>query len=284
MKTIRDIQGVRATVAAWHNDAERVALVPTMGNLHRGHMSLMTLAMEHVERVVASVYVNPTQFSPTEDFADYPRSLDTDRRRLSRAGVDLLFAPDTEVIYPFGEEHLTRVAVPELSTILCGEARPRHFDGVTSVVCRLLNIVRPDIAVFGQKDYQQLVIIRRMAADLHIPVEILAGPTQREKDGLALSSRNQYLSEAERARAPELYRALDACRSGLLDGGRDWQQLEAAGRGALEKAGFEVDYFTVRKAGDLAAPDAASRYLVVMAAGRLGRARLIDNVLIELPE
>lgn len=282
MKTVRDIDALREVLSGWRQDGDTVALVPTMGNLHKGHMSLMALALEHAERVVATIYVNPTQFGPSEDFAQYPRSLDTDRRRLSRAGVDLLFAPDDAVIYPFGEEDMTRVSVPRLSTILCGVSRPRHFDGVTSVVCRLLNIVQPNIAVFGQKDYQQLVIIRRMVADLHFPVQILAGQTQREKDGLALSSRNHYLIDAERQRAPALYQSLQSCRQRLVSGETDWAALERAGWSALERAGFLPEYFTVLRAGDLSAPDEASKRLVVMAAVRLGQARLIDNVLVEL--
>jgi pantoate--beta-alanine ligase len=281
MKTIRDISALRDAVAGWRQDGESVALVPTMGNLHRGHMSLIALAHEHAERVVVSLFVNPAQFGPGEDFDGYPRSLDLDRRRLSRAGVDVLFAPDSAAIYPFGEVSMTRVSVPELSGILCGAARPGHFDGVTSVVCRLFNLIQPDVAVFGQKDYQQLVIVRRMVADLHIPVQVIAGQTRREKDGLALSSRNQYLSEAERQRAPELHRALHRCGQLLADGARDFERLETEGRRALQGAGFEPDYFAIRRAWDLGSPEEAnSRRLVVMAAGTLGRARLIDNLLV----
>jgi pantoate--beta-alanine ligase len=283
MKTIREISAMRDAVTGWRQDGESVALVPTMGNLHRGHMSLIALAHEHAERVVVSLFVNPAQFGPDEDFDGYPRSLDLDRRRLSRAGVDVLFAPDSAAIYPFGEASMTRVSVPELSGILCGAARPGHFDGVTSVVCRLFNLIQPNVAVFGQKDYQQLVIIRRMVADLHIPVQVIAGRTQREKDGLALSSRNQYLTDAERQRAPELHRALDRCRKLLADGARDFEGLEAKGRRAMQTAGFAPDYFVIRRAGDLGRPEAADhRRLVVMAAGTLGRARLIDNLLVKL--
>lgn len=283
MKTIREISAMREAVTGWRQDGESVALVPTMGNLHRGHMSLIALAHEHAERVVVSLFVNPAQFGPGEDFDGYPRSLDLDRRRLSRAGVDVLFAPDSAAIYPFGEASMTRVSVPELSGILCGAARPGHFDGVTSVVCRLFNLIQPNVAVFGQKDYQQLVIIRRMVADLHIPVQVIAGRTQREKDGLALSSRNQYLSDAERQRAPQLHRALDRCRQLLADGARDFASLEAEGRRAVQAAGFAPDYFVIRTAGDLGRPETADHQrLVVMAAGTLGRARLIDNLLVKL--
>jgi pantoate--beta-alanine ligase len=281
VKTIRDIESLRETIQGWRAVGETTALVPTMGCLHQGHMSLVRLASECAERVVVSVFVNPTQFGPGEDFDRYPRALENDRRRLSRGGVDIMFAPDVDEMYPFGVEQATRVSVPGLSKILCGSDRPAHFDGVTSVVGRLFAIVQPDVAVFGQKDYQQLVIIRRMVADLHIPVSIIAAPTQRDKDGLALSSRNRYLSEAERATAPALHRALAAIRERLLAGERDYARLEADGLAGLQAAGLRPEYFAICKAGDLSPPDPDSEYLVVMAAARLGAARLIDNVLIE---
>ncbi|MFQ5634476.1 MAG: pantoate--beta-alanine ligase [Gammaproteobacteria bacterium] len=281
MKTVRDIETIRAITGGWRQVGETTALVPTMGCLHQGHMSLVRLAAECAERVVVSVYVNPAQFGADEDFDSYPRAVENDRRRLSRAGVDVMFAPSTAEMYPYGEERLTRVSVPGLSTILCGGDRPGHFDGVTSVVGRLFNIVQPDVAVFGQKDYQQLVIIRRMVADLHVPVRIVAGPTHREKDGLALSSRNRYLTDAERAVAPALHRALSACRDKVLAGDRQFARLEADGMAALASAGFEPEYFAIRKAGDLSPPEADSEYLAILAAARLGAARLIDNVLIE---
>jgi pantoate--beta-alanine ligase len=284
VKTIRDIKTLRGMTQGWHQDGDSIALVPTMGSLHSGHISLVRLAHEYAERVIVSVFVNPTQFGPNEDYKSYPRSLDNDRRRLSRAGVDLLFAPGNEEIYPFGEEAMTRVSVPDLSTVLCGDSRPGHFDGVTSVVSRLFNIIQPDVAVFGQKDYQQLVIIRRMVADLHLPIKILAGQTQRQDDGLALSSRNRNLSDAERSMAPQLNGALRRCRDQIVSGNRDFAALESEERALLEASGFEVDYFTVRKAGDLSLPDADSRHLVILTAARLGEARLIDNILIDAQE
>jgi pantoate--beta-alanine ligase len=282
MKTVRDIETLREIVQGWRQDGENVVLVPTMGNLHRGHMSLVSLAHEQAERVIVTAFVNPAQFGPNEDFENYPRTMETDRRRLSRAGVDVLFAPTSEVIYPAGEADETRVCVPQVSTILCGQFRPGHFDGVTSVVCRLLNIVQPDIAVFGQKDYQQLVIIRRMVSDLHIPVKIIAGQTLRETDGVAMSSRNQYLSDEERAQAPALFQALKDCRDRLVGGDRDYAAIEADSMKSLQEAGFSPEYFSVRKAGDLSAPVPGWRNLVIMAAARLGSARLIDNTLVEL--
>ena len=282
MKTVQDIPSVREQVAAWRDTSERIALVPSMGNLHRGHVNLIDVARELAERVVVSIYVNPTQFGPQEDFAEYPRTLTSDKRRLRRAGADLVFAPSDAVMYPFGADDMTRVSVPVLSTVLCGASRPGHFDGVTSVVCRLFGIVQPDVAVFGQKDYQQLLVIQRMVADLHLPITITSCPTRREPDGLAMSSRNQYLSEDERRRAPELHRALQRCARALQAGERDFARLEKAGAAALAEAGFVIDYFAIRNADDLEPPSAASGALVVLAAGRLGPARLIDNVLVEL--
>ena len=267
---------------AWKHDGEAVAIVPTLGNLHEGHISLVELARKQADRVVVSVFVNPTQFGPGEDYQAYPRTLDHDRRRLIRAGADLLFAPSVEVVYPRGEDSATVVSVPGLSDILCGGFRPGHFDGVTSVVSRLFNIVQPDFAIFGQKDYQQLTIIRRMQADLHFPVEIIAGPTLREADGLALSSRNQYLSDAERGIAPNLYRAVSECGDRLRAGARDYAALEAHGMATLVAAGFRPDYFAVRNADDLSPAQAMDRRLVVLVAAHLGRARLIDNQLVEL--
>jgi pantoate--beta-alanine ligase len=283
MKTVRDVKALRQIVDGWRQDRETVAFVPTLGNLHRGHMSLIALAHERAERVVVSIFVNPTQFGPGEDFQDYPRTLAMDRRRLSRAEVDLLFLPTDEEIYASGEPNETQVSVPGLSELLCGASRPGHFDGVTSVVNRLLNIVQPNFALFGQKDYQQLVIIRRMVADLHMPVEILAGPTFRDANGLAMSSRNQYLTDEQKTRAPGLFKALKTAGQQLQAGNRDFAGIESSALESLRHAGFDPDYVSVRKAGDLSPADKGSRFLVVMAAARLGKTRLIDNVLIEVP-
>lgn len=281
MKTVRTIASLRENLQGWRGFGETVALVPTMGNLHAGHMSLVELARTLADRIVVSIFVNPTQFGPGEDFAAYPRTLDQDRRRLTRANVDILFSPPVDEIYP-NQQSGTVVSVPGLSGILCGQFRPGHFDGVASVVTRLFNIVQPDIAVFGQKDYQQLLVIRRLQADLHLPVRIVAAPTAREPDGLALSSRNQYLDAAERERAPGLHAALTACAGALGAGERDFARLEREGEAALVTAGFRPDYFAIRNAADLSPPVAASRNLVVLAAGHLGRARLIDNLLVSL--
>jgi len=282
LKTVRTIRSLRENLGGWNKFDESIALVPTMGNLHAGHLSLVELARKLADRVVVSIFVNPTQFGPGEDYAAYPRTLDSDRRQLTHAKVDILFAPSVEEIYPDGESGSTVVTVPGLSTILCGEFRPGHFDGVASVVTRLFSIVRPDTAVFGQKDYQQLVIIRRLQSDLHLPIRIVSGPTMREADGLALSSRNQYLDAGERSRAAGLHHALAGCAAQLRAGKRSFPALEEKGTADLVAAGFRPDYFVIRNAADLSVPGAASRSLVIMAAARMGRARLIDNLLIDL--
>ncbi len=282
MKTVRTIASLRENLRGWRAHEETVALVPTMGNLHAGHLSLVEIARTLADRVVVSIFVNPTQFGPGEDFAAYPRTLDRDRRVLTRANVDILFAPPVEEIYPERERAGTVVSVPDLAGILCGQFRPGHFDGVASVVTRLFNLVQPDSAVFGQKDYQQLLVIRRLQADLHLPVRVVAGPTLREPDGLALSSRNQYLDADGRTKAPGLYRALATGAERLRAGDRAFGTLEKQGHADLVSAGFRPDYFAVRNAADLSLPVASSRNLVVMAAAHLGRARLIDNVLVDL--
>jgi pantoate--beta-alanine ligase len=278
VRTLREIPSLRRLLVSWRAEGQSIALVPTMGNLHAGHLSLIALAREHAERTVVSVFVNPTQFGPNEDYRSYPRTLGDDQRALRRADVDLLFAPDLSVIYPRGEEAATLVSVPVLSQDLCGRFRPTHFDGVTSVVCRLFNLVGPDLAVFGEKDYQQLLIVRRMTADLHLPIRILAAPTLRESDGVAMSSRNQYLTARQRDVAPALHDALCAAAIRLGAGERDYRAIEAQGRRRLRQAGFGPDYFAVREDETLAVPDAKTRRLRVLAAAWLGRARLIDNV------
>ncbi|MGH8260401.1 MAG: pantoate--beta-alanine ligase [Steroidobacteraceae bacterium] len=277
MDTVTTVAAVREHVRRWHREGRRIAFVPTMGNLHAGHLSLIEAAARHGERFIASIFVNPMQFGPNEDFAHYPRTPREDESMLASAGCDLMFMPDVAEIYPHGLAASTRIDVPELSTILCGRFRPGHFEGVATVVAKLFNIVEPDVAVFGEKDYQQLTIIRRMAHDLCMPVEIVGAPTVRERDGLAMSSRNRYLTDEERPVAPRLFAELQRAAARLEAGESDYEALERAGGGALERAGFKPDYFAVR-ADDLSAPAAESRRLVVLAAARLGRARLIDNV------
>ena len=282
MNVIHDKDGLRAQLAEWRADGEHVALVPTMGNLHAGHISLVELAREHAERVVVSVFVNPTQFGPDEDFDEYPRTLERDKRRLKQADVDMLFTPDVNTVYPFGPEQATLVTVPFLADKFCGSTRPGHFDGVTTVVARLFSLVQPDVAVFGQKDYQQQLVVRRMVEDLGLPLQIITAPTVRDENGLAMSSRNGYLTDAERKIAPALYTTLSGIGDQLQSGKRDFDSMEAAGLAALEAAGFEPEYLSIRRALDLSTPDRDCDEIVVLAAARLGKARLIDNVVVTI--
>ena len=278
MEIVTTIAAVRERVAAWRGRGERVAFVPTMGNLHAGHISLIELARRHGERFVASIFVNPMQFGPNEDFNHYPRTPDRDARMLEEAGCDLMFQPDVGEMYPSSPQIATRVEVPGLSDILCGEFRPGHFAGVATVVAKLFSIVQPDVAVFGEKDFQQLTVIRRMVVDLCLPVRMVGAPTMREADGLAMSSRNQYLEPAERERAPLIHAALQRAVARIAAGDADLAALEREGAESLARAGFRVDYFSVRRVEDLLAPGPGDRDLVVLAAARLGRARLIDNL------
>ncbi|HEV7610121.1 MAG TPA: pantoate--beta-alanine ligase [Steroidobacteraceae bacterium] len=278
MLTVTTIAQVRAQVSRWHAAGERVVFVPTMGNLHAGHVSLIEAARRHGKRFVASIFVNPMQFGPNEDFAHYPRTPAQDSKMLEDAGCDLMFMPDVGEIYPNGAAHATRVEVPGISNILCGEFRPGHFEGVATVVAKLFNIVDPDVAIFGEKDFQQLTVIRRMVADLCMRVEIVGAPTVREADGLAMSSRNQYLDQAQRKLAPSIYLQLKQAVAALQAGSRDYAKLEAAGRAALDDAGFRTDYFSVRDAKSLAPATPDTHHFVVLTASRLGKARLIDNV------
>ncbi|PWV63392.1 pantoate--beta-alanine ligase [Plasticicumulans acidivorans] len=278
MNRVHGIAELRERVAAWRRDGQRVALVPTMGNLHAGHVALVVRARELADRVVASVFVNPLQFGPNEDFGSYPRTLDADAQRLQPVGLDILFAPAVSDMYPRGVAGTTVVKVSGLTETLCGLSRPGHFDGVTTVVSKLFHIVQPDVGVFGEKDWQQLQVIRRMVADLDMPIHVEGLPTVREDDGLAMSSRNGYLSAAERALAPALYAALGAAAERIREGERDYPLVETALAETLETAGFRPDYVQVRRAQDLATPTADERELRILAAAWLGRARLIDNV------
>ncbi|HZO22594.1 MAG TPA: pantoate--beta-alanine ligase [Steroidobacteraceae bacterium] len=281
METVTSVATVRERVRAWHAAGLRVAFVPTMGNLHPGHVSLIEAARQVGDRFVASIFVNPMQFGPNEDFAHYPRTPRDDERMLADAGCDLMFMPDVTEIYPSGAERATRVEVPALSRILCGEFRPGHFEGVTTVVAALFHIVQPDVAVFGEKDFQQLTIIRRMVADLCFPVRIVGAPTVRDADGLAMSSRNQYLTEQQRQLAPRIHATLSAVAARLQAGDNEFASMERFGVQTLEGAGFRPDYFAIRQAANLAAPEPRTRHLVVLTAAHLGKARLIDNIQVE---
>lgn len=282
MKVIEDKHELQEELAEWRHAREHVAIVPTMGNLHAGHVSLVNVAKQHAERVIVTVFVNPTQFGEGEDFETYPRTFDKDTRRLKTVAADVLFAPSVETVYPFGIENATAVTVPGLTEKFCGSFRPGHFDGVTTVVARLLALVQPDVAVFGQKDYQQQLVIRRMVEDLNLPVAIFTAATIREDDGLAMSSRNTYLSDDEREKAPALYQALADVERQLRDGVGNFDALEGQARNELERAGFLPEYVAVRRAADLGPPEEGCRELVVLAAANLGQARLIDNVLVTL--
>ncbi|HEY9540691.1 MAG TPA: pantoate--beta-alanine ligase [Luteimonas sp.] len=275
-ETVTELSALRERVAAWKRQGLRVGLVPTMGNLHAGHFSLVKLAREHADKVVASVFVNPTQFGPNEDFARYPRTPEADAEGLEAAGCDLVWQPAVTQMYPFGPEHAVRMRVPGITDVLDGAHRPGHFDGVATVVSRLFNQVQPDVAAFGLKDYQQLAVIRYLVRDLAFPVELLPAPIVREPDGLALSSRNQYLSADQRATAPTIHRTLLAMRD-AAQAGSARAAVEAQAREALEAAGFAVDYAVVRDR-HLDEPEDGPGGRVALVAARLGGTRLIDNL------
>jgi pantoate--beta-alanine ligase len=278
MQTITRIADLRDVVTNWRLGRESIAFVPTMGNLHLGHASLMAAAHLHGRRVISSIFVNPLQFGPSEDFSAYPRTPDDDGNLLSEYGVDVLFQPTVEEMYPEGSVGSTVVDVPGLTDVLCGAFRPGHFEGVATVVVKLFCLVQPDVAIFGEKDYQQLTVIRRVVQDLNLPVAIVGAPTVRAEDGLALSSRNRYLNAEERATAPAIYRALDKARRRLEEGDTAYASIETEGLAAIGAAGIKPDYFEVRTAARLERPTERDVHLVVLAAGRLGKARLIDNL------
>lgn len=280
MLTVHDLPGLRQWRADMRAAGKRVAFVPTMGNLHRGHFSLVEQARQAADVVVASIFVNPTQFGPNEDFASYPRTLAADEAGLAAAGCNLVFAPNVQTMYPLGVDRTVHMDVPEVSQGLCGDLRPGHFAGVATVVARLFNMVQPDRAWFGRKDFQQVLVIQRMIEDLSFPIEMHVGETIREANGLAMSSRNAYLTDAEREQAAEIYRTLSAVAESVR-AGRKLGLIEAAAVDRLQGAGFRVDYVSIRRAADLSVPsDAHESNLVVLAAARLGKARLIDNLLV----
>lgn len=278
MERIVDGTELRAVTTRWRRDGLRIGLVPTMGNLHAGHYSLVRSARGRCDRIVASVFVNPTQFGPSEDFARYPRTLDADTVGLEAEGCDLLFAPAVETMYPFGLDAATRIDVKGVTETLEGAFRPGHFAGVATVVLRLLNLVQPDVAVFGRKDYQQLLTIRRLVTDLGLPIEIGDVATIREADGLAMSSRNQYLSAEERPRAARVYSTLRRMQDAVR-GGTPIDVVEREALAALEASGFRVDYAAIRRVDDLGEAAVGQRTgLIGLIAARLGTTRLIDNL------
>ncbi|MDE2234719.1 MAG: pantoate--beta-alanine ligase [Gammaproteobacteria bacterium] len=282
MLTLHGILELRDYVKHWRLTSQKIALVPTMGNLHAGHLRLAERAREAADHVVVSIFVNPLQFGPNEDFKGYPRTLEQDKARLAEAGIGLLFAPSVDEMYGGNLEQVTRVDVPGLSGVLDGKFRPGHFAGMATIVAKLFNVVQPDVALFGEKDYQQLQIIRRMVADLAMPVDIIGVPTVREADGLAMSSRNQYLTAEQRSLAPALFQILKELAKSLRNGRRDYQRLELEALRKLSAIGMRPDYVAVRCANTLSLPEETTGEFVVLAAAWLGRARLIDNVEVKI--
>ena len=282
MNTVKTVRELRAALAGARSKGKRIALVPTMGNLHSGHVALVEKARQRADFVVTSIFVNPLQFGPAEDLSRYPRSLADDQEKLIQADCDLLFTPDLEEIYPDGMQGQTIVNVPIASEGLCGTSRPGHFEGVATVVCKLFNMVQPDLAIFGEKDFQQLAVIRKLVRDLNMSIQIMGEPTVRAEDGLALSSRNNLLTQAQRASAPALYACLNDLASAISSGERDFAKLTSKGKTALRKAGFRPDYLEVCQAESLQSASAEDSQLVILAAAFLGKTRLIDNLQLNL--
>ena len=279
MEQIKTIIELRKRLASIRKSDKKIILVPTMGNLHEGHLSLVRQALKLADYVVVTIFVNPTQFVVGEDFDDYPRTLEEDLKLLSDSNVDLVFIPDTQEIYPDDSETTTEVTVPELDSIYCGEYRPGHFKGVATIVTKLFNMVQPDCAIFGEKDYQQLLVIRSLVKNLNLPIEIVGSPTIREEDGLAMSSRNRYLSIEERQSAPLLYGCLSEVAEALEQGSTNYKKLENDAIFRLKEGGFRPEYFSICDAESLNIPN--NQRLVVISAAWLGKARLIDNVAVQ---
>lgn len=284
MKTVFDLPGLRREIADWKRQGLRIAFVPTMGNLHDGHLSLLERARQMSDRTVVSIFVNPIQFGRGEDYEKYPSTLEADRQKLEAGGLDLLFTPNLKELYPGGFDVDTRVTVPGLSGILCGQFRPGHFSGVATVVTKLLINVAPDVALFGEKDYQQLLVIQQLATDLCIPTTIIGMPIVRESDGLAMSSRNGYLSQEQRRIAPVIYRTLQKAADDLMNRRKNIAAVEHDGMQALEQAGLRPEYFSVRRSSDLGEPAPDEGQLSILTAAWLGPARLIDNVKLVLKQ
>ncbi|NVL30968.1 pantoate--beta-alanine ligase [Pseudomonas syringae pv. actinidiae] len=278
MNTVKTVLELRAAVARARSEGKRLALTPTMGNLHSGHAALVTKAAQRADFVVATIFVNPLQFGPNEDLATYPRTLAADQEKLLQAGCNLLFTPGVEEMYPHGMADQTLVSVPHLSQGLCGASRPGHFEGVATVVSKLFNMVQPDLAIFGEKDFQQLAVIRAMVRDLNMPIQIIGEPTVRADDGLALSSRNGYLDEAQRAAAPALYQAIRQTAEAISAGEQDFDTLLSSKKQQLQAAGFRIDYLEIRNADSLRPTTAEDPNLVILAAAFMGKTRLIDNL------
>jgi pantoate--beta-alanine ligase len=278
MKTVTTIAELRAAVTAARAAGKKIGFVPTMGNLHQGHLNLLIRARELSDFVVSSIFVNPLQFNNADDLERYPRTLEEDQASLKEFGCDLLFAPAEAEVYPKGRESQTFVEVPEVSNLYCGASRPGHFRGVTTIVNKLFNLVQPDLAVFGRKDFQQLHVIRRMVDDLSMPIEIIGEETARADSGLALSSRNGYLTDSELAAAPALYQQLSKIRDQVQAGSNEFAVLQVKASEALEEAGFRRDYVHIVNRNTLQPATSEDTQLVILAAAYLGHARLIDNL------
>jgi len=282
MKIISDLKGVRDVVREWKSEGQSIGLVPTMGNLHEGHLSLITGATARADRTAVSIFVNPIQFGHGEDYEHYPSTLEQDLTVLSNAGVDLVFAPNLRELYPAGIEADTRVTVPDISDILCGESRPSHFSGVATVVMKLFINVQPDYAFFGEKDYQQALVVKRMVSDLLLPVEILTLPIIREKSGLAMSSRNGYLDASEKKVATEIYKVIVNAATMVKSRVKTFNEIENVCERILNQAGFQVEYFSIRRQEDLKLAKDSDLNLIILTAAWIGDTRLIDNVRINL--
>lgn len=288
MKIIHDVQQLKTEIRQAKQAGQQVGLIPTMGNLHQGHLTLVEEAKKHTQFTVASIFVNPTQFGPNEDFDNYPRTLDEDAKKLELVGLDILFAPDVATMYPNGTDMKAKVEVPRLSEILCGASRPGHFTGVATVVSKLFNLTEPDKAFFGEKDFQQLTVIKRFTEELVFPIEVLGVPTVREDNGLAMSSRNGYLTAQEKENAAAIYRSMCEIKQQLESGQVTWndqtrQTLCENAQQTLEQMGFIRDYYEIRRRSDLEVPAPTDKQLVILVAAKLGKARLIDNMQIDLP-
>jgi pantoate--beta-alanine ligase len=282
MQVVESIQKLRELRREWQLRGEVIAFVPTMGNLHKGHLRLVEHAKQSADIVVVSIFVNPLQFGPDEDLDAYPRTLQNDCEQLEALGVDLVFTPRATDIYSRGLEQQTFVEVPGLSYMICGASRPGHFRGVATIVCKLFNMVQPNKAYFGEKDFQQLQVIKAMVTDLSMNLEVHGVPTEREHDGLAMSSRNGYLSEEQRATAPQLHQVICELKDNIMQGRRDFTAMLQAAKSKLASAGFKPDYIEIRSAESLLHPGHEDTHLVILAAAFLGKTRLIDNVQVRL--
>lgn len=282
MQTHKKIKDLRQILKTARSQGKSIALIPTMGNLHDGHLQLVSQARDRYDFLVCSIFVNPLQFGPSEDLDAYPRTLDADREKLQAELCDCLFVPPVSQMYPTGMERQTQIKVPGLSENFCGSSRPGHFEGVALVVTKLFNIVQPDAAFFGLKDYQQFLVIRKLTEDLELDIAIHGIETHREESGLAMSSRNNYLSEEERAQAANLYRILQSCADQIIAGSRDYKTLENAAAEELKKASLKPDYFQVCNADTLEPPTADTQQFAILAAAFVGKSRLIDNIRFEL--